>query len=91
MAIASAVILVFVVGMALKSHRRPVVSGSEEMLGAKGYALETFATRGAVHVHGEIWTARTDRPVEKGQPICVAGRDGLELQVSPIEDEEVAS
>ena len=90
-AVASAFTLVFVVGMALKSHRRPVVSGGEEMLGASGYAIAAFDKLGTVHVHGEMWQARTARPLEKNQPIRVTGREGLVLQVTPTNEEEAAS
>jgi membrane-bound serine protease (ClpP class) len=90
-AVASAFMLVFVVGMALESHRRPVVSGREEMLGAAGYAVESFDGEGKVHVHGEMWRARTDRPLEKNQAIRVTGRDGLILSVTPTQEKETTS
>jgi membrane-bound serine protease (ClpP class) len=87
-AVASAFLLVFVIGMALEARRRPVVSGSEEMLGARGYALEGFSTQGTVHVHGEIWQARTDQPLEKRQLFRVTGREGLVLLVTPTDEKE---
>jgi membrane-bound serine protease (ClpP class) len=90
-AISSAVMLAFVVGMALKSHRRPVVSGREEMLGATGYAVKPFDLEGTVHVHGEMWRALTDRPLAKNQMIRVTGREGLILRVTPTEEEEAVS
>ncbi len=91
LAVASAFLLVVMVGMALKSHRRPVVSGREEMLGAKGYAVERFSDEGTVHVHGEIWQARTDHPVDMHQPVRVIGREGLVLLVTPTDGEETPS
>jgi len=90
-AVASAFMLVLVAGMALRSHRRPVVSGREEMLGARGYAVTAFDTRGTVHVHGEMWQARSDRPLEENQPIRVTGREGLMLKVTPTDEEETVS
>jgi membrane-bound serine protease (ClpP class) len=90
-AITSAFLLAFVVGLALKSHRRPVVSGREEMLGATGYAVEPFEREGKVHVHGEMWRARTDRPLEKDQAIRITGREGLLLSVTPTQEKETAS
>lgn len=91
LAVVSAFLLVFMVGMALKSYRRPVVSGREEMLGAEGYAIESFATQGPVHVHGEIWHAQTDHPVGKNQAVRITGRDGMLLLVTPTEEEEAPS
>jgi membrane-bound serine protease (ClpP class) len=90
-AVASAFMLVFVVGMALKSWRRPVVSGGEELLGARGHAVKSFATEGSVHLHGEIWQARTDQPLAAHQPVRVTGREGLVLLVTPTEGKETAS
>jgi membrane-bound serine protease (ClpP class) len=80
-----------VVGMALKSWRRPVVSGGEELLGARGHAVKSFATEGSVHLHGEIWQARTDQPLAAHQPVRVTGREGLVLLVTPTEGKETAS
>lgn len=90
-AIASAFLLVLVVGMALKSRRRPVVSGREELLNAPGYAVEAFSNLGTVHVHGETWQARTDRPLKKDQPVRIVGREGLVLLVKPTEEKEASS
>ncbi|MEJ1356519.1 MAG: nodulation protein NfeD [Candidatus Sedimenticola sp. (ex Thyasira tokunagai)] len=85
-AVASAVLLVVVVGMALESRRRPVVSGGEELLGATGSVIADFTDQGEVRVHGEIWAARADCSLHKHQRVRVTGRDGLVLQVTPIEE-----
>jgi len=90
-ALFSAFLMMFVVGLALRSHRRPVVSGKEELLGLTGVALEDFSGHGAVRVHGEIWSAFTDTPLHKGQPARVVGRDGLVLQVTAADSEEEPS
>jgi membrane-bound serine protease (ClpP class) len=83
LAIVSAGILFLVMSMAIRSRNRPVVSGAEQLLGASGEALEAFAGRGSVRVHGEVWSARTDIPVEPGQKIRITGIQGLTLQVTP--------
>ena len=90
LAIASALLVVTVVGMALKSRGRPVVSGAEELIGAPGTAIEAFDGRGLVRVHSEVWAARGDRPIRKNQGVRVTGRNGLVLDVKPV-DEEAAS
>ena len=89
--VSSAFLLAFVVGLALKSHRRPVVSGREEMLGTRGYAVKPFDSEGTVHVHGEMWRALTDRPLKKSQAIRVTGREGLVLRVTPTDEKETES
>lgn len=87
LALLSALFFVFVVGMALKARRRPVVSGSEELPGMIGEALEDFTGAGLIRVHGELWQARCDQPVRRGQQLRVTGRDGLILVVQPVTKE----
>lgn len=67
----------------VRSRHRPVVSGSEAMLGEVAEALEAFTATGTVFVHGERWQATTSRPVMKGQAVKVTGIDGLVLKVEP--------
>jgi len=70
----------------MKSRHRPVVSGVEEMVHAEGAALEDFATRGSVWVHGERWNARTKKPISKGQAFRVTRVDGLTLLIEAIDE-----
>ena len=83
---ASAGFLILVVGMLVKSRRRAVVSGREEMLGATGEALGDFDAEGWARVHGEQWKVRTSRPVRRGQKLRVTGMQGLVLSVEPAAD-----
>jgi membrane-bound serine protease (ClpP class) len=82
-AVASAVLLVFVIGMAIQARRRPVVSGAEELMGARGLAVSGFPGPGSVRLHGEIWSARSPVAIAPGQPVRVTGREGLVLLVAP--------
>jgi len=80
-AMTSAAFFILIIGMALKARHRPVVSGSEEMIGISGIAAENLSDRGNVLVHGEIWHATSNQPISKGQPVRVVARDGLTLNV----------
>lgn len=80
----SALVFIFVVGMALKARRRPVVSGMEQLIGGEALVLEDFSGQGQVSIHSEIWRAAAAVPVRKGQPVKVTGIKGLTLQVEPI-------
>lgn len=84
-AIASVLIFIFVIGMAMKARRRPVVSGIEEMVGALGEAYEDFDHRGVVRIHSESWQAQTNSPLRKGDAVRVVGMEGLKLQVEPYQ------
>jgi membrane-bound serine protease (ClpP class) len=80
---ASAGFLILVVGMLVRSRRRAVVTGREEMLGATAEALGDFDAEGWARVHGEQWKVRTSRPVRRGEKLRVTGMEGLVLQVEP--------
>jgi membrane-bound serine protease (ClpP class) len=76
----------FIAGRAvLRSYRRPVVTGREQLLGSFGEALEDFESTGSVRVHSELWNARTSRPLRKGDRVKVLGVQGLILAVEPVE------
>lgn len=84
MALASAAIIIAIGTFAARSHRRPVVSGSEEMLGALG-TVGAAAEGGGwwIHVHGETWRARCAQPLASGSHVRVVAMDGLVLDVTP--------
>jgi membrane-bound serine protease (ClpP class) len=82
--IASALFIFFIGGMALKSRKRPVVSGREELVGSSGEVLEDFDGKdGWARVHGETWRIRCKQPLARGQRIRVVGMDGLIFDVEP--------
>lgn len=79
--VAGAGVIAGIVWLATRSRHRPVVSGSEQMIGAEGQAVADFQGRGLVHVHGERWQAESAAPLKQGQPVIVTGRQGLVLTV----------
>jgi membrane-bound serine protease (ClpP class) len=62
-----------------------VASGAEELIGAVGEAVHGFPGDGSVHLHGEIWTARSPVAIPAHAPVRVVGRDGLALLVEPVQ------
>src|SRR5216683_3083845 len=83
LAAGSAAFLFLVVGMALKSQRRLVVSGREELLGSIGEALEDFEREGWARIHGETWRIRCAASVKAGQRVRVVAMHGSLLEVVP--------
>ena len=70
-----------IVGMGVKAmHRRPV-TGMEGMVGKVGVAKTALAPQGKIFIHGEIWDAFSDQPVQPGDPVEVIRMDGLKLYV----------
>ncbi len=80
---AGAAFLFLVLGMALKAHRRPVVSGREELIGSAGEVLEDCEHEGWARVHSETWRIRSSLPLKAGQRVRVAALNGLLLDVVP--------
>jgi len=83
-AAASVVLLIGVATLALRTRRRPVVSGRELMLGSIGEVLEDFDREGWARVQGETWRIRSSAPLKAGQSVSVTAIDGLVLQVEPM-------
>lgn len=83
LAAASAVVLGGVGAFALRSRRRPVVSGIESMIGGRAVALEDFTAEGWVQAFGERWKARSAAPLAKGARARIVAVDGLTLVVEP--------
>lgn len=86
--LSSALLLTIALGMVIKSRRNPVVTGTEELLGKTGVAMEDFTGTGLVRIHSEIWRACANETLHKNQRIQVTGRDGLTLWVTSIPNQE---
>lgn len=67
----------------VRSRRRAVVSGPEEMIGSAGNVIEWTGHGGRVRVHGEVWAARSEKALRPGRPVRVAAIEGLTLVVEP--------
>lgn len=73
----------FVVGMGIRAMRRKPSTGSEGMVGLVGVAKTTLAPQGKILVHGELWEAVSDRPLQPGDQAEVTKIEGLKLYVTP--------
>ena len=80
-ALGSAALILLALATLLRSRKRPVVTGSEALIGAEGEAVSWDGDEGRVRVQGEIWRARADAPLAAGKRIKVLKRDGLILCV----------
>jgi membrane-bound serine protease (ClpP class) len=82
-AVASATLTFATVWFAVKARRRPVVSGSQEIIGSSGVALADIEREGWAQVRGETWRVVSAAPVARGERLRVTGIDGLTLRVEP--------
>lgn len=71
--------------MAMRSRRRPIVTGAEQLVGDFAEAVSDFSGEGQVRIYGEQWKAISRVPVARGQRLRIDRVDGLTLHVSPKE------
>ena len=81
--LATAAFFAFAVRLVVKAHHHKTVTGREGMVGVIGTALTNIAPEGRVQVHGEIWQAHSEAPIEKGQPVKILALNGLQVKVEP--------
>ena len=80
--IGMAAFFIFAVGFGLKAQRRKAATGKRGMVGEVGVARSPLKPEGYVFVHGEIWKALADEPVEEGEKVVVKEVEHLTLKVT---------
>jgi len=86
-AITTTLFFVFALGLVFKAMRKKPSTGREGLVGEEGVALTAVDHSGSVEVHGEIWNARSDVHIEKGQRVMVEQLDQhhLRIKVKPLQ------
>jgi membrane-bound serine protease (ClpP class) len=87
-ALCSALLIGATVSMALRTRRRPVVSGAEQMIGAIAEVVDDTPDMTWARVHGENWRVVGSVPLRRGQKVRILARNGLVLQVTPVENDK---
>ncbi len=62
----------------------PAMDDERQLPGAVGRVVMPLTPVGTVHVHGELWTAYSDRPLQEGDAIIVIEKEGLRLHVEKV-------
>ncbi|MGH2994495.1 MAG: NfeD family protein [Solirubrobacterales bacterium] len=65
-------------------RRYRVQTGTEALMGTRAEVLEPCAPDGRVRVGSEIWNARSEAPVGRGEYVRITAVDGLTLSVEPL-------
>jgi membrane-bound serine protease (ClpP class) len=79
--IATAIFFSLTVWLALKAYRRKPTTGAEGLIGLEGTARTAIDKEGMVFVHGELWRAWSDAPIEAGAKVIVEKMEDLKLKV----------
>lgn len=83
LALLSAVFIVAVAGMAAKSRQRPVVTGMQTLLGARGELVEYAGGEGWALLQGSHWKVRGPAQLRAGDTVRVTGLGDGVLDVGP--------
>jgi membrane-bound serine protease (ClpP class) len=84
LAIVTASFVFIIAALALRARRRPIVTGSEELIGSAGEMLDDAQADGWARIHSESWRVHSALPLKRGQRVRVTARDGLVLTVAPV-------
>jgi membrane-bound serine protease (ClpP class) len=88
LAILSATFIAGIAGMALKTRRRPIESGPDQLIGGLAEVIdvtENSPAEGWARIHGENWRVTGSKPLRRGLKVRVRARRGLTLEVGPAE------
>ena len=81
-----AVLLTFMLRLAMRARRVKVTTGAAGMIGLRGRAQTAIAPDGVIFVRGELWRARSKMSIAQGEGVRVVGLDGLTLAVEAEND-----
>ena len=75
-------VALFAVGAALRARRARSATGKESMIGGRAEVIDDFEGEGRVRAFGEVWQARGEEPLEKGDRVEIVGVDGVWVLVA---------
>lgn len=85
MSVLSFTFVFIILTLAIKSHKREIVSGREGLIESEGVVLSVMNEQIVVRVLGEIWEAKSSQMLIPGDKIKVTKVQGLTLFVEPVE------
>ncbi|MFL6277796.1 MAG: NfeD family protein [Blastocatellia bacterium] len=85
-----AIILIFMLKLAVRARRMKVTTGMAGMIGLHGRAQTAIAPEGTIFVRGELWRARSLMSIAPGEGVRVTDIEGLTLNVEAEKDDAVA-
>ena len=67
-----------------KTQGQKLCSGNQISVGSRGKTTTPLCPDGMVQVKGELWKARANCHISKGEVVTVEGMDGLVLYVTRL-------
>lgn len=84
-ALACAALLVGTVSVALRTRRRAVTGGVDNLVGSVAAVLDAAGREGWVNAGGETWRVHSPMPLLRAQQVRIVARHGATLDVIPID------
>jgi len=81
-------LLSFILSYVWRSFKRPVMSGTENLIGTMAEVLEWSDDEGSVRAEGERWKASGTRGLKKGQIVKIVQLVGLSVVVTELDSKE---
>ncbi|MBI3361972.1 MAG: hypothetical protein HY023_12785 [Chloroflexi bacterium] len=72
----------FALTKVIQSQKAPPAHNPDAVVGAIGEARTSVDGSGSVYVGGELWSARADESIQRGEKVVVVQREGLTLKVA---------
>ena len=87
--ITTVLFFVFALSMAFRAQRARPTTGVEGLTGEIGTAETPIHHTGTVAVHGETWTAFSEKPIPAGSRVKVKRISQMKLEVEPVSETEI--
>jgi len=82
-------VFIFLVYLVIRAHTKRTITGKEGMVREAGKVLTWSGPEGKVFVHGEIWRAVADEPLQRGDRVeVVEVKNNLTLKVRKLVGEQ---
>ncbi|HSW71089.1 MAG TPA: NfeD family protein [Gammaproteobacteria bacterium] len=82
--LATFIFILLVLILAFRANRQKVLTGKEALIGARGEVVSCKNGKIILRLHGELWQAQAEEPLEPGQKVSVSKVSGLELTIKPL-------
>jgi membrane-bound serine protease (ClpP class) len=66
---------------AVAAMQRPPVNNPDALIGKIGETRTVVHLEGSIQIDGELWSARSEKPIEARKPARIVRREGLILTV----------
>ena len=78
-------VFILAISFAVKAALSKPLSGEEGLIGEIGVAETPISPEGRVFIHGEIWKAESDVPINKKEKVEVVKVEGLMVKVKKVD------